>query len=317
MRKATSFNRRVRKERRVKTEPSFQQNLLSAFFAISAVALCVVGGWAETARSETPPGGLIVFSSNRSGPWHIWTVKPDGSDLKELTKSQTRPGEGGADENDVDPAFSPDGKSVLFSSTRGGSVGVWRMPLDASAPPVRICDGDQAEWSPDGRRICLRRSERIFTRDLASGQEKCITPEKFPHCSGPSWSPDSKAIAFACRWDAGNAIFTVPADGGDPAKVYGEQGACEPHWSPDGRLLVYETETHVATIQPDGKGNRLVTTFGGVQRYPRWSPDGKSIVFCQGASERGPWELYVIPAGRRGDPVKVTEDGSDMNPDWK
>ena len=307
----SGLNRKDRQDRRETPGLSFlSPRFPIAFFAVLICLPFTHAGFSAVALSgETSPGGLLVFSSNRSGPWHIWTVKPDGSDLKELTK-------GGADENDVDPVFSPDGKSVLFSSTRGGAVGVWRMPLDASAPPVRICDGDQAEWSPDGRRICLRRSEMIFTRDLASGQEKCITPEKFPHCSSPSWSRDGKAIAFACRWDAGNAIFTVPADGGEPAKIYGEQGACEPHWSPDGSRLVYETETHVATIQPDGKGNRLVTTFGGVQRYPRWSPDGRFIVFCQGASDRGPWELYIIPAAG-GRPVKVTEDGSDMNPDWK
>ena len=59
-----------------------------------------------------------------------------------------------------------------------------------------------------------------------------------------------------------------------------------------------------------------MTYFGGVQRYGRFSPDGKSIVYCQGASERGPWELYIIPA-QGGTPVKLTEGGSDMNPDWK
>jgi len=314
MRKATPFNRkerppgRVNSERKVRTERFFKQNLLSAFSAFSAVTLFVVAGWAETARSETPPAGLIVFSSNRSGPWHIWSVKPDGSDLKEITK-------GGADENDVDPAFAPDGKSIIFSSTRGGKVGVWRMGPDGSKLE-RLCDGDQAEASPDGKRIALRRGERIFVRDLAGGAEKCITPEKFVHCSGPSWSPDGKTVAFACRWDAGNAIYTIAADGGEPAKVYGEQGACEPHWSPDGKRLVYETETHVATVSPDGKDNRLLTTFGGVQRYPRWSPDGKFVIFCQGASERGPWELYMIPSAG-GRPTKVTEDGSDMNPDWR
>jgi Tol biopolymer transport system component len=272
---------------------------------------------AGVVRSAEPlPAGLIAFSSNRSGPWHIWTVKPDGSDLREVTK-------GPADQHDVDPVFSPDGKSILFASTRGGTTGVWRMALDGSKPE-RICDGDQAEWSPDGKRIALRRAERIYVRDLASGQEKCITPADWPHCSGPAWSPDGKRLAFACRWDAGpgrvqtsgNAVFTVPADGGTPVKVYGEQGSCEPHWSPDGQRLVYETETHICTISPDGTKNRMVTTFGGVQRYGRFSPDGKSIVFCQGVSERGPWELYIIPS-QGGTPVKLTEDGSDMNPDWK
>jgi Tol biopolymer transport system component len=302
--------------REEKARASFLEfNPSSVLFALSAVSLFLAFGPAETARSETAPPGLIVFSSNRSGPWHIWSVRPDGSDLKEITKSQTRQGEGGADENDVDPAIAPDGKSILFSSTRDGKVGVWRMALDGSKME-RLSDGDQAEWSPDGKRIALRRSERIYVRDLAGGAEKCITPEKFAHCSGPAWSPDGKTVAFACRWDAGNAIYTVAADGGEPVKAYGEQGACEPHWSPDGKRLVYETETHVATVSPDGKDNRLLTAFGGVQRYPRWSPDGKFIVFCQGASERGPWELYIIPAAG-GRPTKVTEDGSDMNPDWK
>ena len=252
--------------------------------------------------------GRIVFSSNRSDQWRIWTMNPDGSGLKQLTQ-------GTADDNDVDPAWSPDAKTILFTSTRGGKPGVWRMAADG-AKPERLCDGDQAEWSPDGAKIVLRRAERILIRDLASGAETALTPADWPHCSAPSWSPKGNAIAFAARWDAGNGIYLVPAAGGKPAKVYDKQGACEPHWSPDASLLVYETETHIGTVAPDGTKNRLVTWFGGVQRYGRFSPDGKRIIFCQGASEHGPWELYIIPAAG-GSPQKLTEDGSDMYPDWK
>ncbi len=266
--------------------------------------------WATAAYPGAPgeDAGLIVFSSNRSGPWRIWTVRPDGSELRELTQA-------GADEHDVDPAFRPDGEAILFSSTRGGTVGVWRMARDGSGP-VRICDGDQADWSPDGKAIVFRRDESVFTRDLATGQEKRLTPEDWPHCSGPAWSPDGKTIAFACRWDAGNGIYLVAAEGGEPVKVYDRKGACEPRWSPDGSRLVYETETNVAAVNPDGKKNRPVTWFGGIQRYPQWSPDGRWIVFCQGPSERGPWELYRTPS-QGGTPTRITEGGSDMSPDWK
>ena len=272
--------------------------------------LCLSAALATAAYPAAPgdSAGLIVFSSNRSGPWRIWTVRPDGSEPRQLT-------EGGADEQDVDPAFRPDGKEILFSSTRGGTVGVWRTSRDGSAP-VRICDGDQADWSPDGRSIVFRRNERVLTREFASGRENALTPEDWPHCSGPAWSPDGKTIAFACRWDAGNAIFLVPAGGGEPVKVYDRKGACEPRWSPDATRLVYETETNVAAVNPDGKKNRPVTWFGGIQRYPQWSPDGRWIVFCQGASERGPWELYRTPA-QGGTPIRITEGGSDMSPDWK
>jgi len=269
-------------------------------------AASVAGPADEVPSSEST--GLIVFSSNRSGPWRIWSVRPDGSALKQLTTAA--PGE-----HDVDPVFSPDGEAILFSSTRGGTTGVWIMPADGSEPR-RICDGDQAEWSPDGKRIVFRRDEQLLTRELAGGKENRISPEGWPHPSGPAWSPDGESIAFACRWEAGNAIFLVPAAGGEPRKIYDKKGACEPHWSPDGKLLVYETETHVATIAPDGSQNRPVTWFGGVQRYGRFSPDGKRIVFCQGASERGPWELYLIPS-EGGTPTKLTDGGSDMNPDWR
>jgi len=262
---------------------------------------------ADGAASEKV-AGLIVFSSNRSGPWRIWTVRPDGSQIRQLTK-------GRPEEHDVDPVFSPDGRLVLFSSTRGETAGIWTVPADGSAPR-RICDGDQADWSPDGRSIVFRRKGRLYTRELATGKEKCISPQDWPHPSGPSWSPDGKTIAFACRWDAGNAVFLVGADGGEPSKLYDRKGACEPRWSPDGTRLLYETEAHIATIGYDGKKNRPVTWFGGVQRYGQWSPDGKSIVFCQGPSERGPWELYRI-ASQGGTPVKLTGGGSDMSPDWK
>ena len=159
---------------------------------------------------------LIAFSSDRSGAWRIWTIRPDGSDMRQRTEAEP-------EENDVDPMFSPDGKSILFTSTRGGSAGVWVIGLDGSGLK-RICDGDQAEWSPDGKQIALRRLEKIIVRDLEKGTERVLTPKDWPHCSGPAWSPDGATIAFACRWEAGNGLFTVPAAGGAPTKVYDQQG---------------------------------------------------------------------------------------------
>jgi TolB protein len=284
-----------------------------SLWPLLAASLAVQGARLSGAESQ----GEIIFSSNRSGRWRLWIVHADGSGLRQLKKGSARsPGDhDGADHDDVDPEFSPDGKRILFTSTRGGETAVWRVGRDGLGPE-KICAGDQAEWSPGGKRIALRRRGKILTRALATGVEKTITPPGWTRCSGPAWSPDGKTIAFACRQEAGNAIFVTGAPGGSPARVYDEKGACEPHWSPDGKLLAYETETHICTIRPDGKQNRLVTYFGGIQRYARWSPDGKRLVFCQAPSENGPWEVYTIPA-RGGAPAKLTDGGSDMYPDWK
>lgn len=259
-------------------------------------------------QGQVPVEGQIVFSSDRSGPWRIWIVRANGEGMRQIT-------EGGPDEHDVDPCFSPDGETILFSSTRGGNTGVWTVPISGGALK-RICDGDQAEWSPDGTKIALRRNNSIIVRDLNINEERTLTPKDWPLCSGPAWSPDGKTIAFAARWDAGNGVYLAPFEGGEPTKVYDEKGACEPHFTPDGELIVYETETHICTIKPNGEKNRMVTYQAGVQRYGRAGPDGKRIVYCQGMSENGPWELYLVPV-RGGVPQKLTQGGSDMNPDWK
>jgi len=252
--------------------------------------------------------GQIVFSSDRGGAWRIWTAKDDGSGLRALTT-------GDGEHHDVDPMFDPDGKSVLFTSTRGGKPGVYLAAADGSKPR-RLCDGDQAEWSPDGKRIVLRRAGRIVTRELATGKETPVRAKGGSRCSGPTWSPDGKWIAFARVQGKANAIFRVPAGGGKTITVYDKKPACEPHFSPDGKEIVFETETHVWAVRPDGTGPRMITYYGGLQRYPRFSPDGRSVIFCQGASTRGPWEIYVVGAAG-GSPKKLTDGGSDMYPHWK
>jgi Tol biopolymer transport system component len=295
-------------ERLLLAKPHFVRQLWTMVQGVHSLLLVAWLGSCLALPAAEARVGEILFSSNRSGGWRIWRVNADGSNLKLLGKPES-------EDQDVDPMLSPDGKAILFTSTRGGKAGVWRMLVDGSQSE-RICDGDQAEWSPDGGKIAFRRGERIVVRDLSNSKEITLTPEDWPHCSGPAWSPDGKTIAFAARWEAGNGVYTVATTGGKPVKVYDQQGACEPHWSPDGTRIVYETETHICAINPDGTKNRTLTYFGGVQRYARYSPDGKTLVFCQGVTEQGPWELYLIPAVG-GTPQKLTEGGSDMYPDWR
>src|SRR3954453_296450 len=179
--------------------------LVLAFFVVIVASFAghSIAADAATATQPRAADPLIVFSSNRGGAWAIWAVKPDGTQLQQLTKPA-------AGEQDVDPAFNADGSRILFTSTRGGKAGLWQMARDGS-DAKRICDGDQGAWSPDGRRIVLRRGGKLLTRDLASEKEKVISPEDWDKCSGPAWSPDGASIAFAKLGENSNAVYVIPA----------------------------------------------------------------------------------------------------------
>jgi hypothetical protein len=101
---------------------------------VAPMLILALVGLGCDARGATTSTGQIVFSSNRSGAWRLWTIQAYGSGLQQITRQE-------GDESDVDPMFSPDGKSILFTSTRGGKAGVWRITVDRSTPE-RLCDGD-------------------------------------------------------------------------------------------------------------------------------------------------------------------------------
>jgi Tol biopolymer transport system component len=71
----------------------------------------LTSGGHENFPSWSPNGDRIAFASDRSGDYEIYSIEPDGTDLRQLTHS---PG------NDAHNAWSPDGEWIAFTSARGG-----------------------------------------------------------------------------------------------------------------------------------------------------------------------------------------------------
>jgi Tol biopolymer transport system component len=160
-------------------------------------------------------------------------------------------------------------------------------------------------WSPDGQNLAFIGSG-ILTKPYvyllnvngangASNRETAVTNIPADPLALPTWSPDSKQLAFI----SGSGLYLANTDGSEQRHVDNTTIPRSSNWSPDGRLAyVSDLQLHVAS--PDGDIQPLPTDLK-VNRSPAWSPDGSQLVFASGG------DLYLIdPHG--GTPHLITPD---------
>jgi TolB protein len=257
----------------------------------------------------SPDGSRVLFQSNRTGDWEIYTMRPDGTDLVRLTNS---PGP------DVTPIWSPDGKKIVFASERDvGDSEIYLMKADGSE--VRRLtrqpgDDSHPHWSPDGSRIVFNSARatpdlavdwskqhiEIFTMAADGTDVRQIT--RFKTVSTyPSFSPDGKRIAFrrvtdepGFLWDLtpgarNSEVFVMNVDGSNPVNV-SKSAAYDgwPAWSPDGAKIVFSSNRsgpanigQLYSVDPDGGNLQKLTDGPGSFVQPSWSRDGRRIYAFQ------------------------------------
>lgn len=251
--------------------------------------------------------GSVVFAGERDGQWDIWIMKASGNDVRRLTNDAHK---------DSDPVFSPDGKTIMFSSLREGFPRIFMMDRDGGN--VReICEGCQSSFATDGKSIVFIRDNQAYRRELESGQERLISPEMWERCGFPHIHPDGKKFVLSSRHREAIGIYLVSLEDAAAPTVDLATGkeACSPRFSPDGRWILYQTSSNVCRIGTDNKGNEQLTYGGDVQHYAAWSPDGKAIVFCRAAKADGPWKIYVMDIESEKE-FQLTDKGSSIFPSW-
>ncbi len=183
----------------------------------------------------------IAFVSDRDGNEEIYRMRTDGTGLERLTQDPAR---------DIHPYFSPDGKYLLFNSTRGnGSLDVYRMTL-GDKHPERITDSPMEEtcarYSPDmGHIIFLRndvRSDDIAIMDMSNALVTNLTNTPQVTDGWPMYSADGKWIYYSTMSSGPHCVHRVRPDGtGDEAITAAmpseEDGRA--FISSDGRTLIY------------------------------------------------------------------------------
>jgi Tol biopolymer transport system component len=295
----------------------------------------------------SPTGGLITLQCYAGGTFHIWTMKPDGTGLKQITF-----GHG----DDREPRISPDGKTIAFSSDRAfkGSYDVWTVDIAGGAlKQITSAPADEYEpnWSPDSKSLVFVSgvgiaAASIESIDLATLKQHIMLSVNAANSrvDSPSYSPDGKYLAYVLF--AGEGIFMNEAhlvvDTSDGKKHVYTGGSVDafpfpPTWlaggdlvyTGDGKILhvnvAASNEVPIAfsaAIPTDRPSyvhkhydfdSAAAHTVKGIYA-PTLSPDGKAIAFVALN------QVYLMPLG--GKPVALTHDsfykqGPAFSPDGK
>ena len=225
-------------------------------------------------------GRSLAFIRRRLGPRsELAVIDLDTGTVRDLTKD---------DAFALSPAWSPDDRFIYFSSSRGGTLNVWRLTLATSElAQITAGQGDDGEIdvSKDGTRI-LFSSYRANTNlaeislDPASaGQRKWLTKDLSRSETAPRYSPDGQRIAYFTNRSGAEreGIWVMNADGTNPTQLVEDNRRTNvyPRWSPDGQDLIYYSRSGWGPEEPPDL--RRIPIAGGAPKivvvkpwFPYW-----------------------------------------------
>jgi serine/threonine protein kinase/Tol biopolymer transport system component len=251
------------------------------------------------------PDGRIIFATNESNNIDLWIMDPDGGNRKQLTANSGQ---------NASPFVSPDGRYIVFSSTRGGGRHIWRMNIDGSDP--RQLTNGMAEAlpviSPDGKWVIysgIDATKPTTWKVSIDGGDAIELTKRVSNT--PTISPDGKLIAYLYPesydpFAPSNRIAIMLFEGGEPIKTFSFQGAGTiatlAQWSADGKSILYTTNNNNVTniwSQPlDGGPAKQVTDFkDSLMSGFAWSRDGKQLACSRGILLRD--AVLIADAGNR------------------
>ncbi|MFZ0216558.1 MAG: hypothetical protein WAM30_11545 [Candidatus Dormiibacterota bacterium] len=228
-----------------------------------------------------PTGSRLAYSTTLQGAPEIYVANAD---------AQHPVAHGVAPGGQSDPAWSPDGRSIVYASGQDGlhhPLGVAGSESHLYVLTVsgdhtrRLTDGPtydaEPAWSRTGGRIAFT-TDRDGRFEIASVNPQGGALEILTSSGGarwPTWSPNGKQIAFQSTADADGsgpaAIWVMDADGSHSHEV--TDGA-EPAWSPDGKWIAFVRSTPVGTdlwmIPPAGGKVVRLTDDAGTKHRPTW-----------------------------------------------
>ncbi len=267
------------------------------------------GGWAEDLwtfdldtnravqitrdpRTDRDPmwiGDRIYFNSDRSGKLNLYSMRPDGTDVVQVTHSDTWDVRWPGADEDGRIVYELGGELHVLDTRSGADRKLDILVPDdgVSARPHHQSVADYIEdfgLAPGGKRAVFVARGDIFTAPAEHGPTRNLTHTSSAHDKGASWSPDGRKIAFISDMSGEEELYLIDQDGKGPPErltTNGDMMRYAPVWSPDGtrlafadklgRLWMLGTESHSLT--------EVARDSTGSMNDQSWSPDGRWLAF--------------------------------------
>lgn len=271
--------------------------------------------------TPTGGGGTLVFDWLRERNRDIYALdlETDGSPVR-LTSD---PGV------DRSPAWSPDGKSIAFTSFRHANWDLYLLDA-ATGATTRLTDHPDYDgapsWSPDGQYLAFESTREgdldIFVLRLADSSVTPVTESPAADYA-PAWSPDGTHIAFVSWRDGNEEIYLADPAGNAAPSDFSDNPANDylPRWRSatqlsfvsdrDGQPALYVQPTDLSGTIGVASSLAVVPATAGAGAAHTWSPDGAHVAYVSPASDahsiviraatgRGPAVLYLGKGGIEG-----------------
>ena len=215
--------------------------------ATGKAAVIVTTSSPENYPQWSPDGNWIAFHQEVNGKWDIFKVRPDGSDLTNLTNDPS---------SDSVPVWSADSATIYFRSNRNGDTenaelfkmnadGTGQTPLPIQKgklgwPSVSL-EGDEILYAAD-RNAEPQLLFDIYAADISTGTERLVISRP-KHDTHPTFSSDGSRIAFVARSDGNAEIYIANADGTSQLRL--TRNAADdrfPRFSFDGKKLIFTSD---------------------------------------------------------------------------
>ncbi len=187
---------------------------------------------------------LLHLTDPQSGNVDLWAYDSSGGIATRLTSGV---------ETDADPVWSPDGRTIAFTSNPQGRADLYLMNSSGEGLPKLVLHSERSklatDWSPDGKFLLFRSADAESKLELwampISGDRRPVPFIQARYSvSDGRFSPDGRYVAYSSNESGRWEIYVAPFPGSGGNWKVSTDGGSEPRWRRDGKELYY--------LAPDG-----------------------------------------------------------------